>query len=244
MTMDTASEIKGNANGCTVASRVGGGVEGGGSPSIFTGYYDRPEVSNSDLSWLKRYFEPGVVLSDTPLRFGTLVDAILTEPEKVDYFKKKVIGLDYQFSTEDFLTAQEMARSFFKNKLCSQVHSLASGQAVRVYDLPVEYGHFNFTLKARCKYDLWSDTLRWGADIKTTTCTTQAQFEEAVRHFDYDRQRAWYMDISGADHDVIIGLSKINFKVFIVPVTRAMGIYKSGLEKYQELAFRWWMLFE
>lgn len=37
--------------------------------------------------------------------------------------------------------------------------------------------------------------------------------------FDYDQQHAWYMDIAQtkgykADKDVLIGISKANFKVF------------------------------
>lgn len=105
------------------------------------------------------------------------------------------------------------------------------------------YAGFEFSLDVRCKYDLYSDLLKWGGDLKTTACTTFTQFMEAVKHFDYDRSRAWYMDISGADKDLIIGVSKVNHKVFIVPVVRGGEIYNQGREKYQELAFRWWSLF-
>jgi hypothetical protein len=85
--------------------------------------------------------------------------------------------------------------------------------------------------------------MKYGGDIKSTVCTTQKAFEQSLEYFDYDRQRAWYMDISGAVRDVLIGISKENFKVFIVTITRDSEIYKRGREKYQELAFRYWYLF-
>lgn len=85
--------------------------------------------------------------------------------------------------------------------------------------------------------------VNWGGDLKSTTATTQKQFEEAVRYFDYDRQRAWYMDIAGSNQDVLIGVSKENFRVFKVPIRRDDDLYKSGFQKYNELAFKWWALF-
>ena len=39
------------------------------------------------------------------------------------------------------------------------------------------------------------------------------------------------------------GISKKNLKVFKVMISRDDKIYKQGKEKYEELAFRWWMLF-
>ena len=86
--------------------------------------------------------------------------------------------------------------------------------------------------------------MKYGGDIKSTTATTKQQFLAAVEHFDYDRQRAWYMDISGATQDLLFGISKkYPHEVFTVPITRDSEIYKRGREKYQELAFKFWCLF-
>ena len=44
------------------------------------------------------------------------------------------------------------------------------------------------------------------------------EFDEAVDFFDWDRSRAWYMDIAGSDRDFIYAISKRNgcvFKKFI-----------------------------
>ena len=48
-------------------------------------YFSRSEVSNSDLSWLSKYWMLDYKLFDIEqaYRFGTLVDAIITEPHKV-----------------------------------------------------------------------------------------------------------------------------------------------------------------
>ena len=45
-------------------------------------YYDRPEVSNSDLTELKDILQPHAPYGDREeaFRFGSLVDAIVTEP--------------------------------------------------------------------------------------------------------------------------------------------------------------------
>ena len=83
----------------------------------------------------------------------------------------------------------------------------------------------------------------FGGDLKSTFATSQKQFEEAVDFFDWDRSRAWYMDIAGSRQDFIVGISKKNLKVFKVMISRDDKIYKQGKEKYEELAFRWWMLF-
>lgn len=66
--------------------------------------------------------------------------------------------------------------------------------------------------------------------------------------FDYDQQHAWYMDIAQtkgykADKDVLIGISKANFKVFKVYINRQSDLYLSGVNKYNFLAFRWVLLF-
>ena len=110
-------------------------------------------------------------------------------------------------------------------------------------EMEMEYLGVPFSMRVRCKWDLWMERLKWGGDIKSTACTTQKQFEEALFYFEYDRQRAWYMDIAGSDRDVLIGISKVNFKIFKVAIPRAGEIYEKGKEKYSEMAFKHWCLF-
>lgn len=209
-------------------------------------YFDRNEVSNSDLSWLKNYWEPQMdmdeVVKQKAYKFGTLLDAIITEPFKVDFFKFQVDGV--QYSEEDFEKVAQMKKAFFKHPLAANILKQSDTQKVMSEKRKFQFDEVEFELNTRCKWDLWMPNLGWGGDLKTTTATTQKQFEEAVRFFDYDRQRAWYMDIAGSNQDILIAVSKVNYKVFTVPIRRDDELYKSGKQKYNELAFKWWVLFE
>lgn len=207
-------------------------------------YFSRPEVSNSDLSWLK---EELMRVEERPdpteaFRFGTLIDCMITEPEKVDFFKRTCDGQDY--TQEEFETAQEMKKAFFRDPLCEQLVKGAEFQKVMSKENePFIYGHAIFRLSVRCKWDFWLPSFKWGGDIKSTTATTLRQFEEAIDFFDYDRQRAWYMNIAGSRQDILIGISKKNFKVFKVPIRRGDKLHQRGEEKYHELAWKWYQLF-
>lgn len=207
-------------------------------------YFSRSEVSNSDLSWLD---EELCSREDRPdpteaYKFGTLIDCMITEPHQVDYFKRICVGEEY--TQEQFDIASEMKKAFFRDPLCvSLVEKSEFQKVMSVTDKPFSYGLVSFTLSVRCKWDLWRPSSNWGGDIKSTTATTQKQFEAAIEHFDYDRQRAWYMDIAKSKKDILIGISKKNFQVFKVPITRGDARYNRGLEKYSTLAYKWFQLF-
>ena len=212
-------------------------------------YFGRVEVSNSDLSWLKMEMLNPVERRDfrDAYRMGSLIDAMITEPLRVNYFENKLYnypepGHHEQFTADEFATCERMKVAFRQDEFCQNLLRQSTGQAVM--SAPVEFscGGFDFTLPMRCKFDLWSDELKWGGDIKSTTATTQKQFEDAVRYFDYDRQRAEYMLISGAKRDMLIGISKINFKVFKIPITINSPTFIYGHAKLTELALRWWTL--
>jgi hypothetical protein len=206
-------------------------------------YYSRPEVSNSDLSALKNYFMPKDYVMDVTAayRFGNLIDSLITEAHRCDHYNLRVDG--EQFSYTEWAHASEMRKAFLKDPFAQQIMKVCSGQAVKTGIVKLDYEGIFFELMMRCKYDLWADVLRYGGDIKSTTATTQKQFEEACRHFDYDRQRAVYMTLSGAQKDVLIGISKVNLKVFKLFIDRKSEFYLSGMQKFRELGFKYWTLF-
>jgi hypothetical protein len=215
------------------------------------GYFARLEVSNSDLSWLKLELLSAAERKDftDAYRMGSLIDAMITEPERINYFKFQLndypeAGHNEQFTKEEFERCEMMKKAFRNDEFCVSLLRQSTGQAVMSAPVDFDYCGFAFQLSMRCKYDLWSDILKWGGDIKSTTATSQKQFEEAIRYFDYDRQRVEYMLISGAPKDMLIGISKVNYKIFKVPITRENELWKSGYEKLSSLAFRWWTLFE
>ena len=213
------------------------------------GYFERSEVSNSDLTALKELLHPRPMFGDreAAFRFGTLVDAIITEPERVNYYQYTVD--DVQYTEDDFRHAQEMYRALRaearRDPFLAKVLEVADTQKVMVNkDQTIEYGEFCFTLDTRCKWDWWLSfgNIGFGGDLKTVSASTQSEFDDALDFFDWDRSRAWYMDIARSDRDFIYAISKRNGCVFKKLINRDDDIYRRGRAKYEELAFQYWCL--
>lgn len=208
-------------------------------------YYQRSEVSNSDLTELKYLIYPRMQYGDKEaiFRFGSLVDAMVTEPDRVNHIRYMVDEVAY--GKEEWDLALEMVRSlkataktdaflqYVLTNADSQRSMMRKGQVF-------EYGGFRFVLNTRCKWDWYLGS--FGGDLKTTHARTQHEFEDAVEFFDWDRSRAWYMDIAGSERDFIYAISKHNLCVFKKFICRGDNTYHSGKEKYLDLAFRWWSL--
>lgn len=206
-------------------------------------YYERHEVSNSDLSWLKRQLCPPEEYTEpvNAYRFGRIIDYTLTEHDRMDYLRHTSGG--EAVGDAEWELSQKMQEAFLRDETALILYRLCKGQAVKSRRLELERYGVPFAINARCKYDFWGDGIGYGGDLKSTTATTQKHFEQAAEYFDYDRQRAWYMDITGADRDLLIGVSKENLKVFKIAITRQSPFYLRGREKYMRLAFKWWCLF-
>lgn len=210
-------------------------------------YYNRAEVSNSDLTELKNLLHPRLQFGnkEEAFRFGSLVDAIITEPERVNHYQLTVD--DVQYSQDEFDHALSMRKSLLfesqHDDFLRRVLDLAQTQRFMVNkQQQFSYGGFPFSLDTRCKWDWWLPVFHFGGDLKTTFATSQKQFDEAVDFFDWDRSRAWYMDIAHSDRDFIYAISKKNGCIFKKFITRDDAIYRRGREKYEELAFHYWCL--
>ena len=197
-------------------------------------YYNRKEVSNSDLTALRDILHPRQQFGDreAAFRFGSLVDAIITEPARVDYYRLTVD--DVQYTDDEFHHAQEMQRSLRmearRDAFLAKVLELADTQRYMVnHGQQFTYCEYPFYLDTRCKWDWYLSAFGFGGDLKTTFASSQQEFDEAVDFFDWDRSRAWY-------------ISKKNCKVFKKFINRGDEIYNRGREKYEELAFQWWLL--
>ena len=178
-------------------------------------------------------------------KFGTLVDALITENERVHYSKRMVDDVTY--SREDFelgLAMREALRKEArKDEFLRAVLSNSDTQKFMVNKSQrFLYGNFEYTLDTRCKWDWWLPSFGFGGDLKTTFAESQNQFNEAIDFFDWDRSRAWYMDIAGSQQDFIYAISKKNLKIFKAFIRRDDDTYKRGKEKYDDLAFKWWQL--
>lgn len=206
-------------------------------------YYDRSEVSNSDLSWLKAQSDTSDSHSDPyeAYRIGTLLDVMITEPERFDPVNLR-IG-EYQYTVKELDMIRKMVKSFFSDKFCFNLYQHSSPQSIYVKDVQLEFEGIPFVLPMRCKYDLDAKLMRMGGDIKSTTATTQEQFEAAIIHFEYHRQRAVYMTLSGYDMDVVIGISKKNFQVFKKFIRRGDPLFEKGMDEFRSLAYKYYTLF-
>lgn len=208
-------------------------------------YYLRPEVSNSDLTALKELLHPRLRFGnrEDAFRFGSLVDAVITEPARVNYYRLTVD--DVQYTPEEFEHAREMYAALRAEARTDPFldHVLRNAGTQRFMvrrNQPFDYCGFPFTLDTRCKWDWWLGN--FGGDLKTTAAATQREFEDALDLFDWDRSRAWYMDIARSDRDFIYAISKKNNRIFKKHITRGDAIYAAGRDKYEELAFQYWCL--
>lgn len=206
-------------------------------------YYDRGEVSNSDLTWLKKYWQPGIMIDlEKVYRFGTLVDCLITEPAKVNIFNRTCA--QYTYSADEMKMAEEMYKAFMRDEFCSKLLSIADKQKVSVNPkFKITIDNFSFTVPFRGKWDLFVKAFDQSGEIKTTACETQKQFEESIFYFEYDRQGSVYIDLENRNNHMIIGISKKNFRIFKVPFVRNGHLYKRGKQLYESLAFDWWSYF-
>lgn len=212
-------------------------------------YFLRSEVSNSDLTSLKMEMNPQLRIDDAvrnhAFAFGTLVDALVTEPDRVNYAECSVDGVLYEADDwERGLDCRDaLLREAASNPFLAHVLRHASNQcSMHNRAQHFAYGGFPFALDTRCKWDWWLSHANFGGDLKTTAASSQQEFENAVEFFDWDRSRAWYMDIAHSDRDFIFAVSKKNFKVFSKFICRGDEVYLRGRQKYEELAFNWWLL--
>ncbi|MGM9695025.1 MAG: PD-(D/E)XK nuclease-like domain-containing protein [Alloprevotella sp.] len=210
-------------------------------------YYNRSEVSNSDLTELKNALHPRMQFGnkEAAFRFGSLVDALITEESRVDFYRLRVD--DEQYSADEFAHGLEMRdalrREAKRDTFLYRVLLKSDTQRTMVNKRQnFCYCGYDFHLDTRCKWDWWFPEYFIGGDLKTTFASSQKEFEEAVDFFDWDRSRAWYMDIAHSDRDFIYAISKKNNKIFKKYIERGDDTYRRGREKYEELAFQMWCL--
>ena len=210
-------------------------------------------IANSDLSWLEKQLMPKdwVIDFEQALKMGSLIDAMITEAHKVDYYTLQLGKV--QYSKADFEKAIKMKQAF-RNKKAYENEAKYQFVMDLVNDCSFQHISYNpafkiehegitFEVPAKAKWDLKKKMQPLGGDIKSTTATTLEGCMQAIRYFNYDRSRAWYMDLEGHEMDCLIFISKVNFKVFVIPFNKQHWIYKEGKIKYQELCFKYWSLF-
>ncbi len=202
-------------------------------------YFALPYASNSGLKDAHKMF----TASDTgeweptyAYEFGSAFDALLTSPGIVD---------TSMISAEDRRLLPSMRAALEADTLVYQPLLMnASTQVVFVEtEFMIELDGRPITFPAKCKYDYWIDKFNFGTDLKAVICKDQHAFEAACQHFKYFMQAAWYMDITKSDRFILIGISKRNFKIFIIQIRRDDARYKIGKAQYTACFGAWWKLY-
>lgn len=202
-------------------------------------YFNHPYCSNSRLSAFGR--EIGVLpeIKGEPYekyRLGTLVDAVITEPASID-FKEMKVG-QYPFSKEEYKWAMKMKESLERDKIYSQYMKLNPQYQFQVFKEGFSFGNFVLNMKAKLDYYVEG----FVADLKTTACTTQKQFNEVIRMFGYDRQMVLYCRLTGAKKAILFGVGKDRpHSVFSVMIKEGDKIWKEGEEELSLLTFKYYI---
>jgi hypothetical protein len=107
------------------------------------------------------------VKSPKAYKFGTLIDAVITEPQSRLF---QISSWWVQYSEEDFesylmkrLLWRDPSAKFTQTKW----YTKGNDYQQNIHD------EVEFELPVRCKWDLWMDGLKWGGDLKAATATTQ-----------------------------------------------------------------------
>lgn len=210
-------------------------------------YYGRPECSNSDLSTINKQRQTFQIIYDqkTVQNFGTLLDCMITDPRHVDYFKLTCAGV--QHTRDEFALAEKMKKVFFADPFCAHLHKHSEMQRVTIREkFKIVWRGFTFWLPFRMKADFnAAKVLKMIADLKTTNAKTLKEFMQQIKAFGYHRQGAVYLDMEGLDKFLLIGISKHPpHPIFKVAIERGDELYMAGREAYEELAFRYFTLFD
>lgn len=208
-------------------------------------YFDHPFVSNSKLTAFG--YELGILPSFEvseekrfeAFRFGTLFDLFETEPERLDYLNGKLVGTEHSFTKDDMKKIKIMSKNLHNHPLYKQILSLNPNFQKEIYKENFTLDGINF-IDFKAKLDLFLPNLV--IDLKTTDCTSQNQFENICEMFGYFRQMLFYMALTNAKKSVLIGISKLNYKVFALHFSENHPKYKETMEVCRMLIFKYLFL--
>lgn len=195
-------------------------------------YFALPHASNSGIKAAYDLFVGGKEQYDPTVAFaqGSAFDAIMTEMQEL-----KQDGIDMQ-------NILRMRKSTLNDDIYKKIFAGQSNQLVLTNSLAVQHDGIDIIIPAKCKYDLFNKKFQLGGDLKSTVATSYSSFHAAAKHFEYNRQAAWYMDIAQINRFIIIGVSKKNHRVFHINITRDSDAYIEGKELYSKYAMAWWKL--
>lgn len=204
-------------------------------------YFELEAVSNSSFTALRKALngEDFEQEDNFNLQFGTLVDAKLTESRKT--FLR--VQRKYKFEDKILELCKDLVYEMRQDKIVSLMLKHSDKQRVILRTMRLNYEGFEFTLPCKAKLDLDIPKFDTVIDFKTVTANSYAQFRSAIDHFDWDRQAAFYLDLTGRRRYWIIGISKTNKKVYKYAIERDDESYLKGKAKYTYWGWKSHILF-
>jgi hypothetical protein len=182
-------------------------------------YYELPYVSNSSFTELERLTKGGFKPKNLEeiYAFGRLTDELIFEPEKAD------------MTHIDLSKAMCMRDVFLKNAMLSWYINLSTTNKQEVVLFKIN------GINCKMKADSLNRELSTVLEFKTTIASSENQFNEVVKRFNYDRQIAFYMDGARVDKCILAGVSKkAPHRLFLHVIDRTHPWYISGKAKYTE----------
>jgi len=205
-------------------------------------------VRNSDLNRFRAeilQLPPVPAFVNRYLRFGTLVDALITEPARFDWSKlmlshtSRYDDMNYYFSEQDAALAQRMRDAYLQHPLISTIH--AHGGKYDFTPQVIRYCYENrfYLAKTGGEMDDYAGRLCIGVDIKCTAAKTLKEFMASFHKFNYGQQGSFYMDSMELHRYLFVGISRKAVDtstglpaLFIVPLTRQSALYQEGKDSY------------
>lgn len=208
-------------------------------------YFDHPYCSNSALTKLGRqigFFREIDADIEEAYRLGSLFDAVVTEPDKIDLIRKRIIGTDYYFTDEEYSNSKAMHSELKKNQLYSEFLKCNPQLQKEIYapSLVLNHEGFSFAISMKAKLDFFVPGIV--ADLKSTACTSQRAFEAAFVQFGYHRQMVNYCRLTGTGKAIVFAVSKVNKKVFVVTMKYGDALWRAGDEQLNMLAFKYYLI--
>lgn len=208
-----------------------------------TDYYKiQGYCSNSALS---KYNDSAFKVDATEAyRLGSLFDAVVTDPALINRLDNTITGTDYKFTDLEYKRALKMKANMLNNPIAKVIFEHSQTQTEYFTEsLTGTFNNIQFGVpfKSRLDFDA-SKKMGLIADLKRTFAKTQMQFEKAFDFFSYDRQAYCYMRMTNVERMVFIGVSSQNDDVFIININKNDAKYLSGKEKFNRLAFKWWLV--
>lgn len=166
------------------------------------------------------------------IRIGNLVDALITQPDKINMFSRSFAG--HKFTNDEYELINKMYHSYLSFIKTSGIDLIIKHSQYQCkYFKVMEYQENDLHIQApmKCIYDIVSNDNTIGIDIKTTQATTKKAFINGLKYTDQDQSRYIYNSLSKLKNDYIIGISKIKpYNCFLVN-TIEEGFMKTGRNK-------------